>query len=139
VGFGDCAREAKQSSSGARVGFSTDDGAGGEAAAVGQTAVSGSAHVVREPERAAASSAAHTAPRLHILRVQTHEVSRKDEKVRWCFKCRKHLMHELVVRTPDDPMSYYGPHAALECVGCHEDNADFPGTFRDGPRYDYAV
>lgn len=74
---------------------------------------------------------------LHILRVPMIETSRKSERVRWCFKCRKRLPHELVVKVPVDRESYYGPHATIECAGCHDDNADFPGTFRDGPRYDF--
>lgn len=36
---------------------------------------------------------------------------------------------------PSDPMSYYGPRIELECPRCHRDHADFPGTYRDGPRY----
>ena len=72
---------------------------------------------------------------LHIHRVAEHEVWRRDEEVRWCFKCRKRLLHELVCYAPDDPMSYYGPRAVIECVGCHRDNAGFPGVYRDGPRY----
>ena len=75
---------------------------------------------------------------LHILRVPVEEYHREPESVRWCFKCRKHLLHELVCRRPIDRMSYYGPQADLECVGCHEDNADFPGVYRDGPRYDFS-
>lgn len=78
-----------------------------------------------------------TEPTLHILRVSTEEYRREPERVRWCFKCRAHLMHELVFYRPTDPMSYYGPHIVCECEGCHEDNADFPGVYRDGPRYDF--
>lgn len=75
---------------------------------------------------------------LHITRTPLEEYRpREAERVRWCFKCRKHLLHELVFRRPIDPMSYYGPQIDLECVGCHRDNADFPGTYRDGPRYDF--
>ena len=74
----------------------------------------------------------------HILVVPEEEYRpREREEVRWCFECRKRLLHELVFLRPTDPMSYYGPRIELKCVGCHEDNADFPGTYRDGPRYDF--
>lgn len=74
---------------------------------------------------------------VHVLQVAVEEYRREPERVRWCFKCREHLLHERVYRRPVDPMSYYGPHVDLECVGCCRDHADFPGTYRDGPRYDF--
>lgn len=75
---------------------------------------------------------------LHICYTPMTEHSRKPEKERWCFQCRKRLMHDLVVTVPTDERSYYGPSVFIECHGCGEDNADFPGTLRDGPRYEPA-
>lgn len=65
------------------------------------------------------------------------EGRREDDRVRWCFQCRKHLPHFAVLMVPVGE-SYYGPHWQLECEGCGEDHADFPGSYRDGPRWDVA-
>lgn len=73
---------------------------------------------------------------LHILRTPMREVSRKPEQERFAFCCRKRGVFELVVTVPVDEMSYYGPSAHIECPFCLRDCADFPGTYRDGPRYD---
>ena len=69
---------------------------------------------------------------IHILRVPTHVVSRRDYGERWCFVCRKRVPFTLTVHAPDDPMSYYGPHSTVECVPRgHEDGDCFPGTGRE--------
>lgn len=63
------------------------------------------------------------------------EQKREDWEVRWCFRCRKHLMQEavLMVQDPDTEPSYMGdPHWKVECVGCGEDHVRFPST-EDGP------
>lgn len=53
-------------------------------------------------------------------------VKGKRRKRWWCFKCRKHLKHTLMVSDPG-PMSYYGPNFWWECPQCHEENVLFPG------------
>lgn len=68
----------------------------------------------------------------HILRVPTHVVSQRVDGIRWCFVCRKRGLFTLTVHTPDDPMSYYGPHATVECGRGHIDGDCFPGTWREG-------
>lgn len=65
------------------------------------------------------------------------EAKREPDRVRWCFLCRRHLMHHAVLMAPVGE-SYYGPHWRLACDGCDEDHADFPGTYRDGPRWEVA-
>jgi hypothetical protein len=46
---------------------------------------------------------------------------------KWCFHCRKRLIHTWVVFFPE-PMSYYGPTAKWECAKCGKDETGFPGT-----------
>jgi hypothetical protein len=60
-----------------------------------------------------------------------------DRLTRFCFRCRKHLRHywEMVEDGPERQPSSYDPVPVLRCTGCGKDCADFPGTYRDGPRY----
>lgn len=44
--------------------------------------------------------------------------------VKWCFGCRKHLLHVLEVWV-DDPPSYYEPTPVLCCSRCHRDRTWF--------------
>ena len=78
----------------------------------------------------------HTVPTattgsLHVLRVPTRIVSERDDGVRWCFYCRARVRFIHRVHTPTDPMSYYGPHASIECERGHHDGDCFPGTTRE--------
>jgi hypothetical protein len=60
----------------------------------------------------------------------SHEYSRKPDSrpTRWCFKCRKHLPHEIVViGDPPEVMSYYEPIAKIECPRCRGEHVLFPG------------
>lgn len=66
---------------------------------------------------------------------QMVEGRREFDRVRWCFQCRAHLKHDAVLMVPVGE-SYYGPHWRLACERCDRDCADFPGTYRDGPRWD---
>lgn len=68
---------------------------------------------------------------LHILRVPTHVISEKSLGERWCFYCRKRIEFVLRVHLPDDPMSYYGPHASIKCEQGHHDGDLFPGRTRE--------
>ena len=69
---------------------------------------------------------------LHLHRVPTHVVSkRRDGEARWCFCCRKRTEFTLTVHTPDDPWSYYGPHATVKCERGHTDGDLFPGRYRE--------
>ena len=69
---------------------------------------------------------------IHILRVPTRIYSRKAHgKRRWCFVCRKRVPFTLTLHTPVDPMSYYGPHATIECEHGHTDGDLFPGRVRE--------
>jgi hypothetical protein len=68
---------------------------------------------------------------IHIHRVRTHEISRKDIGQRWCFGCRRHVRFTLTVNAPVDPMSYYGPHADIRCENGHHDGDLFPGLIRE--------
>ncbi len=68
----------------------------------------------------------------HILRVPSHVVSQaEDGEPRWCFYCRERVPFTLTVYVPDDPMSYYGLHAAVTCEHGHYDGDCFPGTYRE--------
>lgn len=49
------------------------------------------------------------------------ELRRIPNRVRWCFRCRKHLMHDLVLLGDPEP-SYYEPTPAFRCHGCNEDH-----------------
>ena len=70
---------------------------------------------------------------IHIHRVPTRIAGiRPHGEVRWCFVCRKRVSFTRTVRTPVDPMSYYGPHAVIECDRGHVDGDYFPGTYREG-------
>lgn len=69
---------------------------------------------------------------IHILRIPTHVVSRRaDGQPRWCFSCRKRVGFVRTVHMPDDPMSYYGPHAEIRCEHGHFDGDLFPGRTRE--------
>lgn len=57
-------------------------------------------------------------------------VRREPDKVRWCFKCRKHLMHDFVVLDYPEP-SYYGPLPRFDCPDCHEDHTVGFGGIRE--------
>jgi len=67
---------------------------------------------------------------LHLLVVPEREVSRSDDGVRWCFRCRRRVRFDVAVKTPVDAMSYYGPRAQVECDHGHVDGDCFPGTGR---------
>lgn len=64
---------------------------------------------------------------LHICRGPRDELARKSAGVKFCFKCRKHLVHDLVVMGDEEP-SYYEPVASCRCSRCGEDHTRFPGT-----------
>lgn len=69
---------------------------------------------------------------VHILHVPTRIYSeREDGDPRWCFYCRKRTPFIRRVHVSTDPMSYYGPHATIECERSHEDGDLFPGRFRE--------
>lgn len=42
---------------------------------------------------------------------------------------------EVLTDPPERQPSYYEPLPVLRCSRCHQDHADFPGTYLDGPRY----
>ena len=71
---------------------------------------------------------------LHILRVPTEITHNESEGERWCFHCRIRCEFRFIVRTPTDPMSYYGPSPSIECSACKRSDADlFPGRQREWP------
>jgi hypothetical protein len=55
------------------------------------------------------------------------EVRREPDRVRWCFKCRKHLPHDWIVLDTIEPFSYYDPIGRFDCSGCHQEHVLFPG------------
>ena len=63
---------------------------------------------------------------IHVLHTPMHEDCRGDAGTHWCFGCRKHLRHALVLMICDDPMRYYGPHWYYECSRCGKDRTRFP-------------
>lgn len=67
-------------------------------------------------------------PGVHVCRPDgfVAPAPRRRRKTWWCFKCRKHLIHTLMMWTPTG-ISYYGPHVWWECPHCHEENVLFPG------------
>lgn len=68
---------------------------------------------------------------VHILRVPTTVLSSRPDGVRWCFYCRRRVPFTLTVHVPIDRMSYYGPHASIECERGHYNGDCFPGTERE--------
>jgi hypothetical protein len=68
---------------------------------------------------------------LHVHRVATRVYSQREDGVRWCFLCRKRAPFTLTVHVPTDPMSYYGPHASIECERGHNNGDLFPGRIRE--------
>jgi hypothetical protein len=43
--------------------------------------------------------------------------------VRWCFACRQHLPHDVVlIGEPPEAMSYYEPNPRYDCTRCHGDH-----------------
>lgn len=64
---------------------------------------------------------------IHVCRPTGQwEVARKRRRRFWCFGCRKHLMHTLMVFRQTEP-SYYADFVKWECPQCHEENVLFPG------------
>lgn len=63
---------------------------------------------------------------LTICRTPSHRQVYGRTNRRWCFKCRKRHVHDKVRYVPKDVMSYYEPHAAIECRGCGGDFTAFP-------------
>lgn len=59
------------------------------------------------------------------------ELSRHPDRVRWCFACRKHLPHDVVVTgEPPEVETYYDPNVRYDCSRCHRDRTSFPGCDR---------
>lgn len=64
-------------------------------------------------------------------------IATKDDQVRWCFSCRKHLPHmwvclwdhtiEEAKALPIEKLTYYDPIWIRKCSGCGKDRTDFPG------------
>lgn len=71
----------------------------------------------------------------------TLATSPDDRPARFCFRCRERLPHTwaLLDDPPERQPSYYEAVPVLRCSGCGEDHADFPGIYRDGPRYPNGV
>ena len=53
-------------------------------------------------------------------------VPRRWKKRWWCFTCRKHLLHTLMVFRHVQP-SYYADWTRWECPQCHKEDVLFPG------------
>lgn len=68
------------------------------------------------------------APGVHVCRPRGawERVQRQRRKRWWCFKCRKHLLHTLMVFRQVQP-SYYDDFVKWECPNCHEEHVLFPG------------
>ena len=65
---------------------------------------------------------------VHINRPRAwEEFKRETDEVRWCFKCRSRLQHDMVL-AGEPGISYYSPQWSRECSGCKEDHSVFPGT-----------
>ena len=59
------------------------------------------------------------------------ELDRKPDRVRWCFGCRAHLAHDLVILADkgwDRGESYYDPIVIRQCPRCSKDRTAFPGS-----------
>lgn len=69
---------------------------------------------------------------IHVHRVPTHVYARTPAGERWCFVCRKRVPFTVTTHVPNDPMSYYGPHATVDCDAGHGNGDCFPGTYREG-------
>jgi hypothetical protein len=68
------------------------------------------------------------APGVHVCQTTgtTAPVAGRRRKRFWCFACRRHGLHTLMMFDPG-PESYYGPHVWWECPQCHEEHVLFPG------------
>lgn len=67
-----------------------------------------------------------TVGNLTICHTPMKEIRRTKDRVRWCFKCRKHLPHDWIVLDTVEP-SYYEPIGRFDCSGCHQEHVLFPG------------
>lgn len=56
-----------------------------------------------------------------VCRTPMVELRREPDRVRWCFKCRRHLPHDFVLLGDPEP-SYYEPTPCYRCSGCGEDH-----------------
>ncbi len=72
-------------------------------------------------------------PDVHVCRAAgTWRRARNRRRKRWwCFSCRKHLLHTLMVLDPGPGSeSYYDPIWEWRCPRCHEEHVLFPGRQR---------
>lgn len=74
-------------------------------------------------------SCTNIAPGQWVCRTPMKELRREPDRIRWCFNCRKHLMHDFVIIATVEP-SYYDPIARYDCPQCHQDRTCFPGYER---------
>ena len=65
----------------------------------------------------------------HICGVGPKHVYRREPAgARWCFGCRKRLLHEdVLIGDPPEAMSYYEPTWSRICSSCGRDRTAFPG------------
>lgn len=75
---------------------------------------------------------------IHICPGPSVVIARRedDRPTRWCFRCRKHLVHirELLDDPPERQPSYYEPIWVRRCSGCHEATPHSPIlTTTEGP------
>jgi hypothetical protein len=67
---------------------------------------------------------------IHFIPGPTVEIARTSDGTRWCFGCRKHLPHDLVLLDyrDDDTYHYFGPATVTKCSRCGKDRTRFPGS-----------
>ena len=70
----------------------------------------------------------HLGPNVYVCRSggEWRPVAGRRRKRWWCFNCRRHLLHTLMVLAPG-PESYYDPIWQWECPQCREEHVLFPG------------
>lgn len=68
------------------------------------------------------------APGVHVCRPngEWQPMPNRRRKRFWCFVCRKHFMHTLMVFRHVQP-SWYEDWTQWECPQCHEEHVLFPG------------
>jgi hypothetical protein len=66
-----------------------------------------------------------TARILCIIPGPSKVLDERPANVVWCFGCRKHLRHSLVLLGDEEP-GWYDPTPVLVCSGCGQDRTRFP-------------
>jgi len=62
---------------------------------------------------------------IHVTPGPTKLIKSEPPVERWCFGCRKRLLHEWQLWDDAEPLSYYEPIWVCICSSCGRDRTEF--------------